>query len=259
MRIPGIPFVQGRNDYKDKDGRHYGIAIHNTSNNASDTAEANYAKRRTDGVSSHLYTDKDSITQSLDLQDNAGHAGSAEGNNHSISIEITGTNGWSRQQWLANVPWEKLGAAIAWILKNDPDYAGFQVRRASVSEMKANPKVKALYGHDDMRRAWGGTDHTDPGPNFPWDRLIQAIKEEMAPPPPPVPENASSAKKGQTTMLMATVKNGDKSVWLSWDGKGRIGMQNMDQVAKIRDSGVPVIEVSDIKFLDLLLGPVRTA
>jgi len=40
---PGIPFVEGRNDYTDVDGKKYGIAIHNTSNNASDEAEASYA------------------------------------------------------------------------------------------------------------------------------------------------------------------------------------------------------------------------
>jgi N-acetyl-anhydromuramyl-L-alanine amidase AmpD len=179
MRIPGIPYVQGRNDYSDRDGLHYGIAIHNTSNDASDEAEASYAKRRTDGVSAHLYCDDDSVTQSLDLNARAGHAGSNIGNDVAIAVEITGANGWSRAQWLANVAWDKLGAALAWVIRNDPDFAGFQVRRASVEEMRRNPRVKAFYGHDDMRRAWGGTTHTDPGPNFPWDRLFGAVNQAL--------------------------------------------------------------------------------
>lgn len=103
MRVPGIPYVQGRNNYPDKDGVKYGIAIHNTSNDASDEGEASYATRRTDGISSHLYTDRDSVTQSLDTDDRAGHAGSREGNDHSIAVEITGSNGKSRQWWLENV------------------------------------------------------------------------------------------------------------------------------------------------------------
>ncbi|MEO3923018.1 peptidoglycan recognition family protein [Micromonosporaceae bacterium B7E4] len=179
MRIPGVPFVQGRNDYSDSDGRKYGIAIHNTSNDASDEGEANYAKRRTDGVSSHLYVDKDSVTQSLDTEDRAGHAGSAEGNNHALAVEITGSNGKSRAWWLANVAWDKLGRALAYVITHDPDYRGFQVRRASVAEMKSNPKVRAFYGHDDMRRAWGDTTHTDPGGNFPWDRLFGSVNAAL--------------------------------------------------------------------------------
>jgi N-acetyl-anhydromuramyl-L-alanine amidase AmpD len=179
MRIPGIPFVQGRWDYTDYDGKHYGIAIHCTANTASDTAEASFASRRPDGTSFHLVVDHDSVTQSLDLSDRAGHAGSDEGNDHAIAVEIVGLTTWSRAKWLSSVAWPKLGAALAWIIKHDPDYKGFRVRRASVPEMRKNPQVKALYGHNDMRLAWGGTDHTDPGPNFPWDRLIEAINNAL--------------------------------------------------------------------------------
>jgi N-acetyl-anhydromuramyl-L-alanine amidase AmpD len=179
MRVPGIVYVQGRNDYPDHDGRKYGIAIHNTSNNASDTGEASYASRRTDGVSSHFYVDRDSVTQSIDTDDRVGHAGSTEGNNNAIAVEITGGNGKTRGWWLENVAWAKLGAVLAHVIKTDPDYRGFRVRRATVAEMKTNPKIKAFYGHDDMRRAWGGTDHTDPGPNFPWDRLFQAVNAAL--------------------------------------------------------------------------------
>lgn len=179
MRIPGIPFHQGRNDYTDSDGRHFGIAIHNTSNVASDEDEASYADHRTDGTSSHFYVDGDSVTQSLDTDDKAGHAGSRQGNENAIAFEITGTNDKSRQWWLSNVAWDKLGYVIAYVLRHDPDYVGFQVRRASVAEMKANPQVRAFYGHDDMRLAWGGTTHTDPGPGFPWDRLFEAVNDAL--------------------------------------------------------------------------------
>jgi hypothetical protein len=45
--------------------------------------------------------------------------------------------------------------------------------------MKANPRVKAFYSHDDMRRAWGGTTHTDPGANFPWDKLFAVVNAAL--------------------------------------------------------------------------------
>lgn len=180
MKVPGIPYHQGKNQYTDRDGKKYGIAIHNTSNTGSDTAESMYADHRVDGISSHFYADGDSVTQSIDTDYRVGHAGSYEGNEHAIVFEITGTNDKSREWWLANVAWAKLGYVIAYMIKNDPDLAGFQIRRASVSEMKTNPRIKAFYGHNDMRLAWGGTTHTDPGPNFPWDKLISSVKAEMS-------------------------------------------------------------------------------
>jgi N-acetyl-anhydromuramyl-L-alanine amidase AmpD len=179
MRVPGIPYVQGRNDYTDGDNRKFGFAIHNTSNDASDTGEASYATRRTDGTSSHFYTDADSVTQSIDTDDKTGHAGSSTGNENAISVEITGANGKTRAWWLANVAWEKLAAVLATVIKHHWPDGSFQIRRASVAEMKANPRVKAFYGHNDMRLAWGGTTHTDPGPNFPWDRLLAAVSAAM--------------------------------------------------------------------------------
>jgi len=191
MKVSGIPFVQGRNDYPDADGRKYGIAIHNTSNNASDTAEAAYATRRTDGVSSHFYCDKDSVTQSLDTDVRAGHAGSRLGNDNAIAVEITGANAWSRATWLSSVAWDALGRVLAQVCTHH----GIAVRRASVTEMVDNPKVKAFYSHDDMRRAWGGTTHTDPGPGFPWDRLFAAVNAALG----AAPVAPSTGDDGMTT------------------------------------------------------------
>jgi hypothetical protein len=179
MIVPGIRFVQGRNDYTDGDKRKYGICIHNTSNDASDEGEAAYAARRTDGVSSHFYGDDDSVTQSIDTDDKCGHVGSAIGNENSISCEFTGSNGKTRAWWLANVDWAEWGRVLAIVIRHHWPDGSFKVRRATVAEMKANPKVKAFYGHDDCRRAWGGTTHTDPGPNFPWDHLFSVVNAAL--------------------------------------------------------------------------------
>ncbi|MFI6819713.1 N-acetylmuramoyl-L-alanine amidase [Micromonospora sp. NPDC050187] len=190
MRVPGIRFVAGRNDYTDRDGRKFGVAIHNTSNDASAAGEASYATRRTDGVSAHFYVDDREVIQSIDTKHRTGHAGSSQGNDNAVSVEITGTNGKSRQWWLNNVAWDRLAQVLAVVCR---EY-GIEPRRATVAEMKANPKVRAFYGHDDMRLAWGGTTHTDPGPNFPWDHLLAKVKQAMskpkpAPAPAPQPED----------------------------------------------------------------------
>ncbi|MFI6228639.1 N-acetylmuramoyl-L-alanine amidase [Micromonospora echinospora] len=175
MKVPGVPFVQGRNAYSDRDSTKFGIAIHNTSNNATAEGEASYATRRTDGISAHFYVDADSVVQSLDTRSRAGHAGSSNGNEHAIAVEITGTNSKSRAWWLDNVAWDRLAKVLAVVCKT----YDIVPRRASVAEMKRNPKVRAFYGHNDMRLAWGGTTHTDPGDNFPWDHLLTKVKQAM--------------------------------------------------------------------------------
>lgn len=177
MRVSFIPYVQGRNSYSDADGTKYGIAIHNTSNDASADNEAAYAQRRTDGVSSHFYVDGTKVIQSLDTTARAGHAGSSQGNQNAVAFEIRGVNAWTRQQWLDGVCWDLLGRVAAEVCRA----YGISARRASVSEMQSNAKVRAFYSHDDMRRAWGGTDHTDPGGGFPWDRLFAAVNAALNP------------------------------------------------------------------------------
>lgn len=171
-----MPFVQGRNSYGDRDGRKFGIAVHCTDNTAPARNEAQYATRRTDGVSGHFYVDDREVIQSLSLTARAGHAGSSTGNENAVAVEITGRVSASRQWWLDNVAWERLAQVLAVVCR----HYDIAPRRASVAEMKSNPKVKAFYGHDDMRRAWGGTTHTDPGPNFPWDHLFGKVNQAMA-------------------------------------------------------------------------------
>lgn len=150
------------------------VAIHNTSNDASAEVEASYAKRREDSVSSHYYVDSNSIVQSLDTKLKAWHAGSSEGNSQAIAYEITGTNGKTRAWWMANVAWPLLARQIA----VDCKQFGIEPRLLTVAEIKAG-KLTGIITHDQMRQAWGGTTHDDPGPNFPLDHLLTLVQAEM--------------------------------------------------------------------------------
>lgn len=210
MRVPGIPYVQGRNSYTDYDGAKYAFAVHNTANDATAENEAKYAQRRTDGVSAHLYIDRHDAYQSLDTSARAGHAGSAHGNNHALALEFVGTNDKSRAWWLANIAWDKVGYWIAYVIQHDSDYRGFQVRRATSGEMRINPKVRAFYGHNDMRLAWGGTTHTDPGSNFPWDRLFRAVNEHLS-------GGIEMDLSDKTTPSGVTLNNFFETVWKRTD------------------------------------------
>ena len=173
MKVPGIPFIQGKNRYGTS--TKYAIAIHCTANTAPARNEASYATRRTDGVSAHFFVDDREVIQSLDTADVAGHAGSWQGNQYSIAVEITGLTSWSRQRWLDSVAWDKLGAVLAAVARHH----NIPPVRVTVEQMKANPRVRGAYDHNQMRLAWGGTDHVDPGPNFPWDHLLRVWQDAM--------------------------------------------------------------------------------
>lgn len=146
------------------------IVVHNTSNDAPAVNEASYAKRRTDSVSSHYYVDDERIIQSLNTDYRAFHVGSSAGNSGGIAYEVTGVNSKSRSWWLSNVRWDLMATQI----RKDCAAHGIAPRLLSVDEIKSGKT--GIMTHDQARRAWGGTDHTDPGPNFPLDHLIALIE-----------------------------------------------------------------------------------
>lgn len=198
----------GRNYSRDSEGRprvtHKRIiVIHNTSNDASDTNEADYAERRTDGVSSHYYVDDNSITQSLDTDWRAWHVGSYEGNSTGISYEITGSNGKSRAWWIAHVYWRGLVQQI----RADMDVHGIAARLLTVAELRAGKS--GIVTHNQCRLAWGDTTHNDPGPNFPMDYLLEQVLGGTAAPRPQQPADNDDWTK-ELAMALPTLEQGDR-------------------------------------------------
>lgn len=206
MKVDDVPFVQGRNARSPATPK-YAIAIHNTSNNAPAASEALYAKRREDGIGAHFYGDGRSVIQSIDTSYYCWHAGSSNGNHNAVAVELTGTNPKTRQWWIDNIAWDKLGSALAEVCR----HYDIPVRRCTVAEMKKNPRCRGFYSHNDMRLAWGGTTHDDPGDNFPWDYLFNAVNKYLNPQPTPTPEILRSA---DMQMLVRGFDPDPEQVWL---------------------------------------------
>ncbi len=148
------------------------IAIHNTANDASARGEASYALWRTDDVSCHVVTDQTTTLQLLSLDRASWHAGSAWGNSNALSFEFRGKNTWSEGYWRTVI--DQVAPTIAECCR----LYSIPVRRLTVEQ--ARKKVmKGFVTHDDMRQAWGGTTHTDPGPNFPMQYLLDTVSKEI--------------------------------------------------------------------------------
>lgn len=184
------------NGYTDRRSAKRFIVVHNTANDAPARNEASYAKRRTDDVSSHYYADDEQVLQSLDTDLGAWHVGSPTGNRQGISYEITGTNGKNRNWWLGNVAWRPLAACIA----RDCKHFGIKPQLLTIDQIQSG-RHTGIITHNQARLAWGGTDHTDPGPHFPMDYLVDLVNGSAPAPGPGTPSKPSTP----TTSLEAIV------------------------------------------------------
>lgn len=181
---PELAFVQARYYAKGRpDGPPLWIVVHDMeaseySGRAESTAE--YFRTMTDGrtVSSHYCADNDSVVQCVLLADTAFTVGNRPGNYRGINWEFSGFARQTRAEWL-----DAFGLAMfrqaAPIIRSDMARFDIPLRRCSVSDLQA--RRPGITSHNDLRLAFGGTTHTDPGPNFPWDVFLQIVEGDDMP------------------------------------------------------------------------------
>lgn len=145
------------------------ITWHCTSNPTSNAVgEAAFARNRTDGVGTHAVADATVCLQTQVTSLYLGHVGSSTGNRYGIAIECCGVNADSAAHWrpiidrvapFARAAMAKHGIANRWL---------------TIEQMRDGHSTGHIT-HDMARIAWGSTDHTDPGPNFPKDHVTASI------------------------------------------------------------------------------------
>jgi N-acetyl-anhydromuramyl-L-alanine amidase AmpD len=172
------PFLKAR-QFKDvKKGRiiKY-IVIHTPESPEADLGAENVARYFTTaaaGGATHLVVDNNSVVQCVLDHDIAYGAKGGNINAEALHVEMMGYAGQSKKQWLDNYSIANIAITAdkvaQWCLKFD-----IIPRRLSDAELLAG-KLKGIIGHDQVTRVFkvsGG--HTDPGPNFPWPRLMSMI------------------------------------------------------------------------------------
>ncbi len=168
---PDLLFVPPRAYGHGRDGNHVQyIVVHYTAGSERSTSAedgAAYDQRRQDAVSTHYFADSNSVVQCVLTTDRANAAYSI-GNRRGIQYELCGTL-QTRAQWLDPASDATLTNAARQMARDAKRY-GLPVRRLTVAEMRAG--LKGFCGHVDVTNAYGLGDHTDPGPDFPWDVLL---------------------------------------------------------------------------------------
>jgi hypothetical protein len=155
-----------------------GVGYPAASKKGAASGTAKYFQMQSSGGSAHYIYDSsrheehcvpDSVT-----------AWHAPPNAHSIGIEICGEASYTRTQWLSAQVWPAVEEAAARTRELCARY-GLPVRKLTVAQVKAN--AEGVCGHVDVSHAFRQTDHTDPGPNFPWDHFMALVADGSTPPP----------------------------------------------------------------------------
>lgn len=106
------------------------------------------------------------------------------GNRIALHACLAGKAAFTRAQWLQRG--SQLDALARWLAFESKANA-IPLERASITSIRTNGR--GLAGHGDFSIAFPGeTDHTDPGPAFPWDHVIrEAIRHRDGTGPTPNP------------------------------------------------------------------------
>ncbi len=129
-----------------------------------------------EGVASHNCADNTSIIQCVRLRDVAWTVGNRPGNYRGINWELAGYASQTREQWLDDYGRAMLARVAAVAVR---DMATYKIPPRLLTDDEVRRFVPGVTSHWQLGRVFDGTDHTDPGRNFPWDHLIGLLGGDM--------------------------------------------------------------------------------
>jgi hypothetical protein len=138
----------------------------------------------------------------------------SEFNPVAVAIELCGFASWSTAEWKNNHD-NMLRNCAAWIAEEAAHY-GLPINRLSSSE--AQGSGRGVCGHNELGSRGGG--HWDPGPDFPWDYVIDLARGGSGPAPSEEDENliASAVSDGGSHHVFWVGEDG-KTVWYRYQRK----------------------------------------
>lgn len=173
------PFVESPNVTR-TDGRVVDVVVIHTMEIAEHGGAAEACARwfasPASGVSAHYCVDAAEVIQCVREQDVAWHA--RGGNTASIGIELAGYAGQGPRGWDDDYSWAVLERAAS-LAAEVCDRHDVPLRRLRPPDLVAGRR--GLAGHVDVSRAYGKSDHWDPGPAFPWGRFLRLLRVAAAP------------------------------------------------------------------------------
>lgn len=165
--FPNIPYLGPAVSRSGWYNKRY-MVVHCTANDASPIQEAAYARRRTDGVGLHFASDPAMVVQVLESWYSTGHVGSTVGNRFGISWEFTGFLSSSPAYYRSCI--DRAAPYMRQVMAK----WGIPHRILNATQMRDGVS-KGLVTHKMCSDVFGGSTHTDPGPNFDMQYLVNAL------------------------------------------------------------------------------------
>lgn len=155
--------------------------VHTFEGNPQITARdmAAYQQKPESGGSYTIVVDRQGTTARENDDNYIPWAAAQTGNRFGLHVSLAGRAAQTRAEWLAQ---DRQLRALARVLA---DWSN----RYSIPLIKLTPdavrtkRTKGVCGHHDISLAFGETDHTDPGPHFPWDTVLDYARGSTTPTP----------------------------------------------------------------------------
>lgn len=166
-------------DSGDYDRRSRWVVLHTMEtaegNSIAESIGGNWFTNPDAQASAHYCVDNDSIVQGVNEGDYAWASGPT-GNYLGIQIEMAGRASQTRAEWLddySRAMLERVAALTADICTRQ----GIPVRVLTDEQVAAGEA--GITTHAALARVFRETNHTDPGPNFPWDYLMERVRAHV--------------------------------------------------------------------------------
>jgi hypothetical protein len=180
------------------------IVVHTAEGALTYQSLGNFFASSSSGVSSHVGIDDTPGTVGEYVHREWKAWTQANANPVAVAAELCAFAAWDDAEWRRHP--EMLVNCAAWIAEEAAHYA---LPIVKLTPAEAQSGRLGVCAHSDLG-AWGGN-HSDPGPGFPWDIVIDLAIEDTQPVPP--------ARQEKRNMVLTDPATG--GVWVA-DGDGAI-------------------------------------
>jgi peptidoglycan hydrolase-like protein with peptidoglycan-binding domain len=194
MDLESIKYVQAKNYTKGRSVPPSLIVIHDMEAGEYSTTAENcasyFAGANAPRASAHYSCDNDSTVCSVKPDDTAWHTGHTGTNNCGIGIEQAGYASQSPDDWADGYSTQMIEGQVGPLVRALCDRYGIPVRFLDANALRGG-EFSGITSHREISFAFVKGGHTDPGPDYPWDKLFNAIDSSVGTTPFPTPPSTS--------------------------------------------------------------------
>jgi N-acetyl-anhydromuramyl-L-alanine amidase AmpD len=244
--LNAIPYIPARNYTR---GRYQTkqptlIVIHDMeAGEYSTTAEscANYfAGPNAPMASAHYSCDNDSTVCSVKPEDTAWHTGENRTNSCGIGIEQAGYANQSYEQWTDPYSTQMITGQVAPLVAALCERYGIPVRFLGVADLRSG-NMTGITSHREISFAFVPGGHTDPGPNYPWDLLLNTVNNIL--------NNDQGDDEEMKSVILVDPRDGKQ--WHAL-GNTKVHLTDMDQVNFLKYLGVQQVDKAPVVWIEAL-------